>query len=38
DLTINFWYGALTVTLGSLICWYSIRKNHVQHNQAKLAS
>ena len=22
----QFWYGALTVTLGSLICWYSIRK------------
>ncbi|OBA10311.1 hypothetical protein A9988_18215 [Acinetobacter calcoaceticus] len=38
DLTINFWYGTLTVTFGSLICWFSIRKNHVQHNQAKLAS
>lgn len=38
DLTINFWCGALTVTFGSLICWFSIRKNHIQHNQAKLAS
>lgn len=38
ELGINFWYGALTVTLGSLICWFSIRKNHLAQNQAKLAS
>jgi drug/metabolite transporter (DMT)-like permease len=38
DLTINFWYGALTVTFGSLICWFSIRKNHIPQNQAKLVS
>lgn len=38
NLTINFWYGALTVTVGSLICWFSIRKNHNQHEQAKLVS
>lgn len=25
-LSSNFWYGTITVTLGSLICWFSIRK------------
>ncbi|WP_111893247.1 aromatic amino acid DMT transporter YddG [Acinetobacter sp. MB5] len=37
SLSSNFWYGALTVTFGSLICWLSIRKNH-SIKELKLAS
>ena len=36
SLSTNFWYGAIIVTIGSLICWLSIRKNQVQ--QTKLAT
>ena len=37
SLSISFWYGAITVTIGSLICWLSIRKNNkVKH--VKLAT
>lgn len=32
SLSSNFWYGALTVSLGSLICWFSIHKNHNTKN------
>lgn len=38
NLSTNFWYGALTVTLGSLICWFSIRKNQKFQDQAELTS
>ncbi|OTG86701.1 EamA family transporter [Acinetobacter sp. ANC 4558] len=36
SLSSNFWYGAITVTVGSFICWLSIRKKSVQ--QTKLAT
>lgn len=36
SLSTNFWYGAITVTIGSIVCWLSIRRNQVQ--QTKLAT
>lgn len=36
-LSSNFWYGAITVTTGSLICWYSLREKNKIKN-AELAS
>lgn len=38
NLTHNFWYGALTVTLGSLLSWLSIRKNQQPVHSTKLVS
>lgn len=35
-LSTNFWYGASIVTLGSIICWLSIRKQ--QASEIKLAT
>ena len=35
SLSTNFWYGATIVTIGSIICWLSIRKK--QAPQIKLA-
>ena len=36
SLSSNFWYGATIVTIGSIICWLSMRKNQVP--QPKLAT
>lgn len=36
SLSTNFWYGATIVTIGSIICWLSIRKK--QAPQIKLAT
>jgi drug/metabolite transporter (DMT)-like permease len=30
-LSNNFWYGAITVTFGSVICWLSTRKKQIHH-------
>lgn len=38
NLTNNFWYGALTVTLGSLLSWFSIRKNQQHSHPANITS
>ena len=33
SLSTTFWYGAIIVTIGSLICWLSTRKNKVKQIQ-----
>lgn len=32
-LSANFWYGTFTVTFGSLLCWFSIRKKPIKHQK-----
>jgi len=36
NLSANFWYGAIIVTLGSLISWFSIHKKQIQRTEISL--